>query len=165
MKKLNILLVLCLASIVFAADGDRFSTGDNDEFRINGSGNVIMTGDITQTGDFTQDGDWVQSARTRVYLGTGTALTLNDNVILICGTGTLTSQVIPFITTTTASGVQYTRFLIIGGTNTFTLQDNGTLSGSRLNLGATTRALGDGDTLELILSGAEWREISFTNNQ
>lgn len=46
------------------------------------------------------------------------------------------------------------------------LQDEGTLTGSRLQLGAATRAVGQFDTLKLIYDADDefWREVSYVNN-
>jgi hypothetical protein len=59
--------------------------------------------------------------------------------------------------------------LIIQGTddtNTVTVQDEGTLAGSNLELGAATRTLGKGDLLVLTFDSTDgaWYEISFANN-
>ena len=58
--------------------------------------------------------------------------------------------------------------LLLQGTsdaNTVTLQDNGTLPGSNVFLGAATRILGQGDTMLLTwdTTDACWYEVSFNN--
>lgn len=89
------------------------------------------------------------------------SLVYGFNVFTSSG-GPLTLSATPTITTTTwAEG---TRFIIQSATNTITFQDNGTLSGSLLELGANTRALGVGDILELIFRNSTWWEIGFYNN-
>ncbi len=58
-------------------------------------------------------------------------------------------------------------FVIIRGThntNTVTLQDQGTLASSNLELGSTGRALGNGDTLGLLFDGTVWVETWFSGS-
>lgn len=47
--------------------------------------------------------------------------------------------------------------------NTVTIQDEGTLGGSSLRLGAATRTIGAKDTLVLRFDGANWCEVSYSN--
>lgn len=83
------------------------------------------------------------------------------NVLTSSG-GPLIMGGIPTISTAPyADGTVYT---IQSATNTLTFQDDGTLSGSLLELGASTRALGVGDILVLILRGGKWWEYGFYNN-
>lgn len=61
------------------------------------------------------------------------------------------------------------QLLLIQGTdatNTVTLQDEGSLAGTGLELGAATRVLGLGDTILLTWDSAtsKWYEVAFTNN-
>lgn len=70
---------------------------------------------------------------------------------------------LPTIDLGTADG----QLLIVLGTddtNTVTLQDNGSLAGSKLRLGATSRVLGNGDMLLLSWDSAAalWFEMAFT---
>ena len=81
---------------------------------------------------------------------------------VVNATGALTSTATPFISTTSAISGQV--ITIMGGTNALTLQDNGTLSGSLLELGAATRALGAGDILRLRYYNGKWWEEAFVNN-
>lgn len=81
---------------------------------------------------------------------------------VINGTGTLTLTSTPHIATTTAvSGQSIT---LMGGANVVTFQDEGTLTGSLLELGAATRALGAGDILKLRYYSGKWYEEGFVNN-
>ena len=87
---------------------------------------------------------------------------VNSTFLVINGSGTITSTATPAISTLTAVSGQ--ELLIMGGANVVTFQDNGTLSGSLLELGNTTRALGAGDILKLIYYSGKWYEIGFVNN-
>lgn len=66
------------------------------------------------------------------------------------------------------NGTSDGQLVVIQGTddtNTVTVQDGGTLPGSKLRLGATTRTLGKGDTLVLMWDSADakWYEVSYTD--
>lgn len=71
-------------------------------------------------------------------------------------------------TPTLADGEDGQRVLIINvdaGADVVTIQDQGTLAGSNLRLGATTRALGPRDSIMLLYSSTigDWVEITFSN--
>lgn len=71
-------------------------------------------------------------------------------------------------TPTLADGEDGQRVLIINvdaGADVVTIQDQGTLAGSNLRLGANTRALGPRDSIMLMYSSTigDWIEIAFTN--
>lgn len=76
--------------------------------------------------------------------------------------GALVMTTRPTVSTTTARTGDI--FVIYSTTATLTLQDNGTLAGSGLELGASTRALGVGDILVLIYRAGFWWEFGFYNN-
>lgn len=93
----------------------------------------------------------------------GNTLLPNARKIRVAGSGgpiTLIST--PTITNPVSDGQ---RLLIQGtdDTNTVTLQDSGTLAGSKLRLQSTSRVLGEGDNLELEWdqSLSSWFEVSF----
>lgn len=87
---------------------------------------------------------------------------VNTTFMVINGTGTLTLESTPQIATTTAvSGQSIT---IMGGSNPVTFVDEGTLTGSLLELGAAGRALGAGDILKLRYYSGKWYEEGFVNN-
>lgn len=67
-------------------------------------------------------------------------------------------------TISTAAAVLGDIYIIQSTTATITVQDDGTLAGSALELGAATRALGVGDILGLIYRGGKWWELFFANN-
>lgn len=91
-------------------------------------------------------------------------ITVNAPKLRVAGSGgavTLTS--VPTIPTGSVNG----QLLLVQGmsdTNTVTVQDNGTLAGSLLRLGANTRLLTAGDTLLLSWDSdlGVWIEVSFT---
>jgi len=126
------------------------------------TGNVTVTGDLSLTGNITSDGLETKSVSSTVYLSTSSSLSITDSVMVICGTGTITSNATPFISTTTYT--EGTHFMIVGGSNTVTLQDNGTKSGTLLELGGNTRSVGQNDVLELLLINGKWIEVGFGDN-
>ncbi len=81
-------------------------------------------------------------------------------------------------TPTIADGTDGQLIMLFGmdGTNTVTVQDQGTLASSNLELAATTRTLGQGDILMLMyhnggnprsvpaVETSNWYEVSFSNN-
>ena len=87
---------------------------------------------------------------------------VNTSFLVINGTGTITMTSTPTISTTTAVSGQ--ELVITGGTNPVTFTDNGTLSGSLLELSAATRAVGTGSMLVLRYYGGKWYEVSFAAN-
>lgn len=66
------------------------------------------------------------------------------------------------------SGIDGQTLRLIGTSDSYTVtyQDDGTLTGSGLSLGSTTRVLGLGDVLQLRFDGynQKWQEIGFNNN-
>lgn len=76
--------------------------------------------------------------------------------------GAILMQTTPAISTSTYS--DGTMYILQSATATVTFQDNGTLSGSLLELGSTTRALGVGDILVLVYRAGKWWEMGFYNN-
>lgn len=98
-------------------------------------------------------------------LAAGNALLANATKVRVAGSGgavTLTS------TPTIADGVDGQIVYILGthDTNTLTVQDQGTLASSNLELAASTRVLGKGDILQLMFDATDsvWYEVSFANN-
>lgn len=97
-------------------------------------------------------------------LNAGDTLLANATKIRVAGSGgavTMTS------TPTIADGIDGQLVYIFGtSANTLTLQDQGTLAGSNLELAAATRVLDVGDVLVLMfdLTASVWYEVSFSNN-
>ncbi len=67
-------------------------------------------------------------------------------------------------TISTSSAVTGDIYIIHSATDTITYSDNGTVTGTLLELGSTTRALGVGDILVLIYRAGKWWEMGFFNN-
>lgn len=82
--------------------------------------------------------------------------------LVINASGALTSTATPFISTTTAISGQV--LTLMGGANVLTLADEGSTTGTLLELGAASRALGAGDILRLRYYSGKWYEESFVNN-
>lgn len=82
--------------------------------------------------------------------------------LVINASGTLTSTATPFISTTTAISGQ--TLTLMGGTNVLTVSDEGSVTGTLLELGDTSRALGAGDILKLRYYSGKWYEEAFVNN-
>jgi hypothetical protein len=92
-----------------------------------------------------------------------TPLNLDRTFMLVTSTGgALTVGSLPTISTTSA--VTGSLYIIQSTTATVTFSDNGTVAGTLLELGSTTRALGVGDILVLIYQGGKWWEMGFYNN-
>lgn len=80
--------------------------------------------------------------------------------------GASTNTATPVITTTGIVDGQELRVIGTDDTNTVILGDNGSVAGSKLELGASARTLGVGDILTLKYNAAttSWYEVSFVNN-
>ena len=84
--------------------------------------------------------------------------------------GVVTLVSIPSIATGPAAGLEFASgtFLVLSSTATdaVVFQDEGTLTGSQLQLGAATRSISKYDTLTLIYDATDhfWREIAYGNN-
>src|SRR3989344_1657728 len=96
-------------------------------------------------------------------LSASSTIVVNSTHLKVAGSGgavTLTS------TPTIADGVEGD-FVIIRGTsstNTLTVQDQGTLPSSNMELGSTTRQLGNGDSIGLLFDGSVWVEMWFSGS-
>lgn len=121
---------------------------------------------LTVTGDSRLNGRWIQSPSALQTCVAATMLLANAGKIRVVGNAgpfTLTST--PSISAGTADGQR----LLIKGTNavnTITLQDEATLAGTTLQLGAATRVLGLHSQIELSWDDASncWSEVSFSAN-
>lgn len=100
-----------------------------------------------------------------VILSTGTEITkdtFNRTFNVVTATGAISVNSTPTISTDTANVGDI--YIIQSARDTITFTDNGTLSGSALELGDTTRAMGVGDILMLIFRGGKWWELGYCNN-
>lgn len=118
---------------------------------------------------------WRTAASTtnyRSYSGPGGMIPLDKSFTIIGTTGSIADvgvgnsgislSATPTISTATA--INGDQVMFIGAVSSITFSDNGTLVGSALKLGATTRAVGLGDMLGLIYLNGFWREEYFVNN-
>ncbi len=132
-------------------------------------------------GNFALSGDFLASGRitpTVTRFGAGPAgVTVSSTVpnvttyvTLLSSGGPITLTSTPSISTMDVNGIGLTmpEFLVLSSTSTngITLQDEGTLTGSKLQLGSTTRVISTYKTLFLIFDPLDgfWREIAFGNN-
>ena len=144
-------------------DAADVTVGDDDLFV---KGTAEVDGATRLDGGLTLDGAVVVSEST-----TYSAITISTEIaspsryeVIVSSGGDITSTATPFISTSTVT--QGTVVTLIGGSSdVITLQDNGTLAGSLLSLGAATRALAEDDTLTLYLRDDRWIEISYSDNQ
>jgi len=121
--------------------------------------NIIGVGTLSSLsvtlGNLVANMDWSVVESSTEIIPTSSFLVIN-------GTGTITLSSTPNISTDTFSNGDY--LILMGGSNAVIFQDNDTLSGSLLELGDTSRSLGDGDIIGLILYNSKWYELFYNNN-
>lgn len=124
-----------------------------------GANNLLVDGTSTVTGATILTPSSVQT------VSAGTAVLANAGSIEVAGNGgaiTLTG------TPTIADGANGQLLYIMGtsNANTVTFQDEGSLAGSNIELGAASRDLGLGDVivLQFRTTASAWVEVSFANN-
>jgi hypothetical protein len=127
---------------------------------IDGSGGDFETDNLTVDGKLYLPSSALQS------LLNGSTVNPNASRISVVGNGGPVSLA---STPTVIDGDADGQYLLITGTdntNTVTFNADSSLPGTKLHLGAASRALGEGDILELLwddtLGG--WYEVGFTNN-
>lgn len=115
------------------------------------------------TGEFEHDGirTLTKGVLSNVLFTTNT-ITVTDNYMLLDASGTLKLESTPSISVLNISTGAVV--ILTGSSNVVTLQDNDTLAGSKLELGASTRDVGTNDILELLFLGSTWVEIGYTDN-
>lgn len=118
----------------------------------------------TSAVSYKNDGRTVEApdtAQAITAVGNTIAIDTTTHLLTADASYTLTS------TPTLADGEDGQRVLILNvdTTDVITIQDQGTLAGSNLRLGATTRALGPRDSIMLMYSSTigDWVEVAFTN--
>lgn len=128
---------------------------------------------VASTSDSGSAGQWIRAlgggtkSPATQTLAASTAIKAEASTVKVVGTsGATTLTVNPMIA---ANGLKDGQELTIEGTSdtdTVVLTDNGTDSGSLLELGASTRTLGIGDVLKLKYDATDvkWYEIGFNNN-
>lgn len=134
-----------------------------------GTGNFSTTGDVEHLGEkkVVFEGRLVRRPLAVSITAVSSQISANRafvNLQSAGGTYTLTST--PTIPDPTdAGGIDgYTLMISKNDSGTVTLQDEGTLAGSNVELGASTRAIGRGDILELAFFDGAWREVAFINH-
>lgn len=147
---------------------------------INVGDDLSVTDDLTVTDDTTLNG-LITLGKTTVGTGQTSLLGIYASTVVpvtasyitvISSAGNILMTSTPNISTTTSVGgttlLTSGTLLVITSTvtQTVTFQDEGTLTGSFLQLGAATRAVGQYDVLKLIYDATDgfWREVSYTNN-
>jgi hypothetical protein len=119
---------------------------------------VSVAGNLAVTGSQADEPDTSYSA-----IAVSSSISPVDvSFLVINASGTLTSTATPFISTTTAISGQV--ITLMGGSNVLTLDDEGSTTGTLLELGDTSRALGAGDILRLRYYSGKWYEEGFVNN-
>lgn len=126
--------------------------------------NIVGATDIS--GNLTQDGVLRQEhgTQTVVAASSNTAITLTDRIMEInCNVTAITSGATPLISTQTWSNG--TIVTLVASSNTFTIQDNDTLSNSCVELlDGTTVALAQYDTITLKLDDGKWYQQGSVNH-
>lgn len=164
-------------------------TGSNrntQEFAVDDSGNVTANGTVTAaatslsgsetiagnstiTGNISVSGKVIYPRTTITgVFGSTTVIPTSEFYVLTSSSpgGTIPMTSTPTLSTTTATDGQ---FVVLKGTSsvaTITLQDNGTLAGSLLELGSTTRIISDLKVITLMFDSlvGKWIEVSYGNN-
>ncbi len=136
--------------------GDIYDTNSNKVIDVSGGTLEVVRQFRQKQGNSASD----------LALSTSTSLTtsnLDTSFVTLTSTGgALTVGSLPTIATTTATAGD--RYTLLSTTATLTFSDNDQVAGTLLELGASTRALGVGDILELIYHNSSWWEIGFYNN-
>lgn len=123
---------------------------------------------------FTANAPLVLAKTSVTGISTGTALGVASSYLVVMSTSNSAVAMLmtPSISTTTtyggATALASGTYLVISSTGSsgVTFYDNGTLSGSQLELGAASRSVTQYKTLTLIFDATDskWREISFGSN-
>lgn len=183
------------AEVCVDASGDLLPTTDNDTtlgtsslrwsdvqtLDITVGDDATISGDLTLTGALAMSGlqnlaktqvGTIGSAAGGMTVSSGIPVTTNYQTLISTG-GSITITDTPSVSTTTildgTTELTSGTFLILTSTaanGPILLQDEGTLTGSQLQLGAATRSIGQYDTLILIYDALDnfWREVAFVNN-
>lgn len=140
---------------------------------VNGSqtvtGNSGVTGNQVISGTSTVSGRTVYTRTTQTGVTVSSTIVNSATFVVIVTTSpnaTIVTTATPTISTTTAIDGQY---IVLKGTSsvsTYTFVDQGTLSGSLLELGASTRIVSDLKVLTLMFDSliGKWLEVSYANN-
>lgn len=121
---------------------------------------------LSSTGNRTESGRVIQTPSALQTLGVGNTVSADAAKVRVISSG---GALVITSTPSVSAGVADGQRLLIKGTSaadTIALQDNGTLAGSTLELGAANRVLGLNSQLELSWDSTtgRWCEISFAAN-
>lgn len=131
------------------------------------TGNSTISGNQSLTGNLTMSGKEITPRATITGVTIATTVVPTATFMVLTTTSpaaTIVSTAVPTFSAGTDG-----QWLVIKGTSsvaTTTLQDNGTLAGSTLELGAASRVISDLKVLTLIYDStvAKWVEMSYGNN-
>lgn len=113
-------------------------------------------------GNFVVDGPTVFDTTTaQTITAASDTITIADTLEEISSDAAHTLASTPTIADGTKGQIVY---LMEVGSGSVILQDEATLPGSNLQLGAATRTIDAYDVLQLIFDGTYWIEVSYTNN-
>lgn len=155
-KSLNLFLVVAMLSVFSNfAKAEIFGSVDASHIKVvslNVSGDAVYNGSVQN----------VPNVSSYSALKSTTAINpYGKGFIVITTTAAISVGTTPSISTMAAVNGQ--ELTIMSSSYTVTFSDNGTLSGSLLELGAATRAVGDQDVLKLFYYKGKWRETSYNN--
>lgn len=153
---LAVFVLAVFSYVSFAGSGSNwFQSIDSESIitrDLQASGNVLVNGSLVKAPDLT----YTSLSKTTTLSPYGKA------TLVINGTGTIDMASTPHISTSAAySGQEITLF---GGANPVTFFDEGSLTGSLMELDSSSRAISTGDTLRLMYYGGKWYETGFTDN-
>lgn len=140
---------------VISGAGHSYVSIDNGNFGVGTSAPDTML-DLNGTLSFTPSAAQAKTAASNTILCNSAMVIVDPNANL-----TLTSA------PTIANGAIGQTCMITSGNaeaNTVTVQDQGTLANSNLELAAATRVIGAKDVLVLLFDGTDWLEVSYSNN-
>lgn len=154
------------ADAVVIAGGEINATTVGATTPSSGAFTVLQATSINNSGDSYLQGPLTTPSTAIQSLLAATAVDPNAAKIRVAGNGgAVTLVATPTISDPTNDGQQ---LIIVGthDTNTVTFQNESALAGTKLKLGAASRALGAGDVLELIWDEVmdRWLETGFVNN-
>lgn len=181
LKKICVALAcLSLSAIGFSDSSPSYieaynGTGNNHNttvYTLDYLGNQFNAGNTSNSGSFTF-GTFENNVSQTIAISGATSIVPTDSFQMLLSSGAnVVVTAVPSISTATVIGgltpwADGTKLVVTTtGTVTVTFQDNGTLSGSRLHLGANTRIVGADKILTLIYVAAQnfWDELAYANN-
>jgi len=141
--------------------------GGTSSAQVTNAAAVSTTGTLTVGGVVTLSNAFVLNPSALQTLTVSSAASPNATKIrVVSNSGSITNTATPSISTNAIPDGQLVYVQGTSDSDTVTFQDQGTLTGSRLQMGATTRTLGKGDILVLMWDYTDqyWYEVSFGSN-